>query len=92
VTARHFGGALLLLVLPLAASAQAPADVKALAQETGLTVSEVQMVFGARTTHMEYMTSFERAQRRAIQTLGMERYNELVAGGVATQSGALTVR
>lgn len=59
---------------------QASVDIRVLAADIGLTVGEAQMVFGARTTHMEYMTSYERAQRRAIDALGTERYNELMAG------------
>lgn len=59
---------------------QASVDIRVLASAIGLSVSEAQMVFGARTTHMEYMTSYERAQRRAVQALGTNRYNELMAG------------
>lgn len=59
---------------------QSPVDIRVLAADLGLSVGEAQMVFGARTTHMEYMTSYERAQRHAVQALGTERYNELMAG------------
>ena len=54
--------------------------IETLAAETGLTVSEIQMLSGARTPHMEYMTSYARAQHRLVQALGEERARALLSG------------
>ncbi len=54
--------------------------IKTLAAETGLTVSEIQMLSGARTPHMECMTSYARAQQRLVQALGEERARALLSG------------
>ncbi len=54
--------------------------IETLAAETGLTVSEIQMLSGARTPHMEYMTSYARAQQRLVQALGEERARALLSG------------
>ena len=55
-------------------------QVRDLAAATGLTCSEVKMVLGARTPFPEYFTSYDRAQKRLEQTLGKQRYRELMAG------------
>ena len=54
--------------------------IETLAAETGLSVSEIQMLTGARTPHMEYMTSYVRAERRLVRTLGEERARALLSG------------
>jgi len=54
--------------------------IETLAAETGLSVSEIQMLTGARTPHMEYMTSYARAERRLVRTLGEERARALLSG------------
>jgi hypothetical protein len=56
------------------------AQIETLSSATGLSVSEIQMLTGARTPHMEYMTSYARAERRLVQTLGKERARELLSG------------
>lgn len=71
---------LLAAALPGIAVAGQRAQIADIAQATGLTCSEVQMVVGARTPHPEYFTSYERSQRRMIQALGERRYHELMAG------------
>ena len=38
------------------------------------------MVVGAHTAYPEYLTSYDWARRRFIQTLGVQRYNDLMAG------------
>lgn len=70
----------LLAAVPVLATAGQHAQVADIARETGLAVSEVQMLVGARTPHPEYFTSFDRAERRMIQVLGERRYHELMAG------------
>ena len=55
-------------------------QVRDLASATGLTPSEVKMVLGARTPYFEYFTSYARAQKRLEQTLGKQRYEDLMAG------------
>jgi len=71
---------LLAAALPGIAAAGQRAQIADIANATGLTCSEVQMLVGARTPHPEYFTSYERSQRRMIQALGERRYHELMAG------------
>lgn len=76
-----FTTCVLLATLPgIAAAADLVVRLDDLAAATGLTKSEVQMVLGARTSHFEYFTSYDRAQRRCVQALGAERYRDLMAG------------
>lgn len=55
-------------------------DVAALSAATGLSVGEIQMLVGARTTHMEYMTSYARAERQLERALGKDRARALLSG------------
>lgn len=55
-------------------------QIEALAAETGLSVGEIQMLTGARTPHMEYMTSYDRAERTLARTLGKQRARALLSG------------
>ena len=71
---------IVLACAPGLAAAAGGMQLDAVARATGLTPSEVQMVVGARTPHPEYFTSFERSQRRMVQALGQQRFNDLVAG------------
>ena len=38
------------------------------------------MVVGAHSACPDYLTSYDWARRRFIQTLGVQRYNDLMAG------------
>ena len=52
--------------------------VDELAAQSGLSKRQVQMVLGARSAFPEYLTSFHRVQKRLIEAVGRERYQELV--------------
>ena len=69
-----------LLVAGSARAGDGSVRIETLAAETGLSVSEIQMLTGARTPHMEYMTSYVRAERRLVQTLGEKRARALLSG------------
>ena len=79
VVAKNFA-CIVLACAPGLAAAASGLQLDAVAHATGLTPSEVQMVVGARTPHPEYFTSLDRAQRRMIQVLGQQRFNDLVSG------------
>lgn len=74
------------IVLAMAAAAPAYAAensgniVKALANETGLTVRQVQMIVGNRTPFSEYRTSYSRSLAQFKRVLGKEFAEQLIAG------------
>jgi hypothetical protein len=68
------------------------AQVESLAAATGLSVSEIQMLTGARTPHMEYMTSYARAERRLERTLGETRTRALLSGREIRLDNGVRVR
>ena len=68
------------------------ANVQRLAEATGLTNGEVRMLLGARTPSMEYMTSYERAQKRLAQSVGKARARALLAGEKVRFDNGLQVR
>jgi hypothetical protein len=72
---------LLLGTAPALAGAGAPvAQISDLAQMTGLSERQVQMVVGAHTAYAEYLTQYDSSRRRFIKALGTERYEDLMAG------------
>ena len=73
--------ALLLSAAPGLAMAATPAtQVSDLAREAGLTERQVQMVVGGHTAYAEYLTTYDWARHRVIHALGVQRYNDLMAG------------
>ena len=71
----------LALAIPGFAAAASPnLQLRDLADATGLTERQVQMVVGAHTAFAEYKTSYEWARRRFVSALGEKRYNDLMAG------------
>lgn len=72
--------ALLCAAPSLAAAAAPQANLADLAQVTGLTERQVQMVVGAHTAYAEYLTQYDYARRQFIRALGSDRYVELMAG------------
>ncbi|MBO9717733.1 MAG: hypothetical protein J7507_13230 [Pseudoxanthomonas sp.] len=54
--------------------------VQQLAEETGLTPQHVRMVLGSRSDHADYRIVFDRVERQFRQSLGEERYRDLLAG------------
>jgi hypothetical protein len=73
-------GALLLGGSASAWAGDRATQLETLAAETGLSTSEIQMLSGARTPHMEYMTSYARAEHRLVQALGEQRARALLSG------------
>ena len=70
----------LLCAAPSLAAAGQTATIADLAQVTGLTQRQVQMVVGAHTAYAEYLTQYDYARRQFIRALGSDRYVELMAG------------
>lgn len=74
--ARYF---VLAMAAAFSANAFASEDIiGALSQETGLTVRQVKMVVGPRSSHAAYLASYDQVQRRFVATVGQERYRELL--------------
>lgn len=71
---------LLTLAPGLALAGPPSTQIRDLSAATGLTERQVQMVVGAHTAYAEYRTSYEWARRRMVQTLGPQRYEDLMAG------------
>lgn len=72
-----------LIALAMAAATPAYASdslVGALADETGLTVRQVQMIVHNRTPFAEYRTSYTRSLAQFKRALGEERAEQLLAG------------
>lgn len=73
--------ALLVLAMATATPAYAAENiVDALADETGLSVRQVQMIVGNRTPFFEYRTSYGRSLAQFKRALGKERAERLIAG------------
>jgi len=85
-------GALLLGGSASAWAGERATQLAALSAATGLSSSEIQMLTGARTPHMEYMTSYARAERRLVQTLGTERARALLSGREVRLDDGVRVR
>jgi hypothetical protein len=70
--------------LALAFSAQAFAgssrSLRALADETGLTVRQVAMILGPSSAYPEYKASYSWVKSKFIEALGRSRYEALLAG------------
>ena len=71
---------LALALVPGMALAGPPTQIRDLAAATGLNERDVQMVMGAHTAYPQYLTRYDWARRRVINTLGEERYRDLMAG------------
>ena len=73
----------LLASLPLAALASPSdnaADLDDLAELTGLSTRQVQMVVGNPTAYAEYLTQYDWARHRMQTVLGAQRLDDLIAG------------
>lgn len=73
---------LALAVAPLTANAGANSalDIQAVADQSGLTVRNVEMLFGHWSAYAGYRFTLPRVQRTFIETFGEERYRDLMAG------------
>ena len=71
---------LTLALVPGMALAGPPTQIRDLAAATGLNERDVQMVMGAHTAYPQYLTRYDWARRRVVNTLGEERYRDLMAG------------
>ena len=71
---------LALALVPGMALAGPPTQIRDLAAATGLNERDVQMVMGAHTASPQYLTRYDWARRRVVNTLGEERYRDLMAG------------
>ena len=74
--------AAVLAVTPLAHSGE---TVAALAQETGLTERNIQMLVGARSSFAEHRSNFARVDRIFMEAVGEVRYERLT-GRTASSS------
>lgn len=72
--------ALIALALAAASPAYAGDMVDTLANETGLSERQVQMIVGNRTPFVEYRTSYNRSLAQFKRALGKERAERLLAG------------
>ena len=72
---------LLVAAAPSVAFAARPvAKVGDLAAATGLTERQVRMLVGGHTAYAEYRSSYDWARRRFVHALGVQRYDDLMAG------------
>lgn len=72
--------ALIVLAMAAATPAHAADTVDVLAQETGLTERQVQMIVGNRTPFIEHRYNYSRSLAQFKRALGKERAEQLIAG------------
>ena len=65
-------------LMAVSAPSMAGENTKRLAQETGLTERQVQMVLGNRTPFAEYRTSYQHSVEKMVAVIGPARYNEMI--------------
>jgi len=82
---------LALALAPCMAFAASPLQVRDLAAATGLSERDVQMVIGAHTAYPQYLTRYDSARRQFIQSLGKDRYEQLMAGRQITLDNGVRV-
>ena len=70
---------LLLAAAPLAQAG--PGPIEQLARDTGLRPDDVRMLIGARTSHAQYRTTYNRKLAHFRQALGEEEYQRLMTTG-----------
>jgi len=68
-------------LMAVSAPSMAGDNFKQLAQETGLTVRQVQMVLGNRTPFFEYRTSYQASVAKLQAVVGKARYDEMINNG-----------
>ncbi|QNP41566.1 hypothetical protein [Lysobacter solisilvae (ex Woo and Kim 2020)] len=66
-------------------------EVKDLAEATGLSSRQVQMVLGARTAFAEYRVCYDRVAARFERSLGSQRYQDLMAGREITLDNGVRI-
>jgi hypothetical protein len=77
--ARVIGFVVAAVLCAPAAWAQERETVEGIANETGLSTRQVQMVLGCHSSFAEYRTGFKRAKDQLVAKIGQERYEELAA-------------
>lgn len=83
--------------LLLALSAASPAfaeqytSLKALSEQTGLSVRHVNMVLGNRSAFAEYPYTYDRALKRFQAAIGVDNYERLMAGKAIRLDNGLVV-
>lgn len=68
-------------LMAVSAPSMASDNTQQLAQETGLTVRQVQMVLGNRTPFAEYRTSYQASVRKMQAAIGRARYEQMINTG-----------
>lgn len=79
------------LALPVATNAagrEGTSSITLLAQASGLSERQVQMVLGNRTSYAEYRISYDRVDRKFRDAVGPEIYRNLKERGELTASNA----
>jgi hypothetical protein len=74
--------ALIALAIAVATPAWAGDDdqIRALAEQSGLSVRKVQMLLGNRTPFAEYTRSYDRSLRKFKAAIGEAEYRQLISG------------
>ena len=73
-------GVLIAIAAMAPAHAERLSDVRELAAYTGLSVRQVRMVIGTRTSFAEYPYTYQRSLEKFRKALGTENYEQLMAG------------
>ncbi|WP_305806181.1 hypothetical protein [Stenotrophomonas sp. YIM B06876] len=68
----------LLAITPVAYASESTRSIEQLAQESGLTYDDICMLLGPSSTHLQYLTSYDRVQRKFIDTVGYAEYERLI--------------
>jgi len=68
-------------LMAVSAPSMAGDNTKQLAQETGLTERQVQMVLGNRTPFAEYRTSYQASVSKMQAAVGKARYEQMINTG-----------
>lgn len=71
------------MLVALAAMAPAHAErneIRALAEQTGLSERQVRMIVGCRTCYAGYTHTYERSLTKFKKAIGEENYEQLMAG------------
>jgi len=68
-------------LMAVSAPSMAADNCEQLAQETGLTERQVQMILGNRTPFHEYRTSYNSSVRKMQNAIGRARYDQMINSG-----------
>lgn len=79
--------ALALALFGTTATAQTTIDLDVLAAESGLSVRQVGMLFGAHAAYPEFKASYTQVKRKFTHSVGQQRYEALLAAYKAQQEG-----